>query len=325
MNDQPTGQAAPAAPLRHDHAQRSAAGARPPVIPSHEAILSGISDAVIVLDNDWRLVYSNPAATRIWGRDFSKLIGRTLHESLQLAPDNPFMLAYFKSKESGEPIAYAGFSEVYGTSIDARGYPHPDGYTILFSIGAKDQPSGRINEREREREATRSINQRIFDTSLDLILVVDRRGDFLRVSPSSRAILGYAPDEMMGRSAKDFVHPDDLEGTRENMRLARRGSLKRNFECRYMHKDGRPVPISWTGIWSDPDGQYFFIGRDMTERITLQNQLLQAQKMEAIGQLTGGVAHDFNNLLTVIIGMTELLSDAVGIEPATAADRRGGG
>jgi signal transduction histidine kinase/ActR/RegA family two-component response regulator len=93
------------------------------------------------------------------------------------------------------------------------------------------------------------------------------------------------------------------------MRSARRGQRPRNFECRYVHKDGHPVPLAWTGIWSEPDGQYFFIGRDVTERVSLESQLRQAQKMEAVGQLTGGVAHDFNNILTVIIGMTELLSD----------------
>jgi len=282
-----------------------------PVRPSAEAILAGISDAVIVLDNDWRLVYSNPAAERVWGGDADSLLGRTLHESLQLAPDNPFMTAYMTSKQSGEPLAYVGYSEVYGAWVDARGYPHPDGYTILFSVGSH------------EREATRSINQRIFDTSLDLILVVSRRGDFLRVSPSSLAILGYQPDEMIGRSAKEFVHADDLETTRNNMRLARRGRLPRMFECRYMHRNGHPVPVAWTGIWSEPDERYFFIGRDMTERVTLESQLRQAQKMEAVGQLTGGVAHDFNNILTVIIGMTELLSDELAgnaeLSPIVAA------
>ena len=70
--------------------------------------------------------------------------------------------------------------------------------------------------------ADATINQRIFDTSQDLILVVDRKGTFLRVSPSSAGILGYAPDDMIGRSAQEFVHPDDLQVTRDNMRRARR-------------------------------------------------------------------------------------------------------
>src|SRR5215216_5338584 len=168
-------------------------------------------------------------------------------------------------------------------------------------------------------EAAHSINQRIFETSLDLILVVDRRGNFIRVSPSSAAILGYHPDEMVGHSAADFLYPDDLESTRNEMRLARRGRLMRNFECRYVHKDGRVVTLSWTGVWSEPEQQHFFIGRDMTERMRLEQQLRQAQKMEAIGQLTGGVAHDFNNILTVIISAIETLTDAVAHDPKLAA------
>jgi PAS domain S-box-containing protein len=277
---------------------------------SADAILASISDGIVALDNEWRLVYANPAAQRIWGRNLQPLIGKVLHDALDIAPDNPFRLAYMISKNNGEPIAFTGYSEVFTAWVDVRGYPHRDGYTILFRATIPDRPfSNRTAESEREREATRSINQRLFDTSLDLILVVGQRGDLLRVSPSSAGILGYAPDDMIGRNAQEFVHPADLEVTRENMRRARRGRLKRNFECRYIDRNGRAVPLVWTGIWSEPDGQYFFIGRDMTERVALESQLRQAQKMEAIGQLTGGVAHDFNNILTVIIGMTELLSD----------------
>jgi PAS domain S-box-containing protein len=277
-----------------------------------DIILATISDGIVALDNDWRLVYFNPAAERMCGRDLGAMIGKPIHDWLDISPDNPFRIAYTASKQKGEPVALAGYSEVFAAWVDVRGYPHPGGYTILFRAAGELPAAGRTADSEHEREATRSINQRIFDTSLDLILVVDRRGDFLRVSPSAFAILGYTPENMIGRSATDFVFVDDLESTRDNMRLARRGRHARNFECRYVHKDGHPVPISWTGIWSEPDGQYFFIGRDMTDRITLEGQLLQAQKMEAIGQLTGGVAHDFNNILTVIIGMTELLSDALG-------------
>ena len=81
---------------------------------------------------------------------------------------------------------------------------------------------------------------------------------------------------MVGRSAAEFLFPDDLEHTRNEMRLARRGQVMRNFECRYVHRDGRVVPLTWTGVWSEADQQHFFIGRDMTERITLEAQLRQA-------------------------------------------------
>src|SRR5579864_9326806 len=83
-----------------------------------------------------------------------------------------------------------------------------------------------------------AINRRIFETSLDLILVCDKRGTLLRVSPSSLRIIGYEPAEMIGRSAREFLHPPDLDNTRGEMRRARRGREMRNFDCRYVHRDG---------------------------------------------------------------------------------------
>jgi PAS domain S-box-containing protein len=122
--------------------------------------------------------------------------------------------------------------------------------------------------REKTAALTREIQERrrIFDTSLDLILVTNRNGNFVQVSPSSAAILGYAAEEMIGRSAVEFVHSDDLELTRNEMRSARRGRETRNFETRYIHKDGRAVTLAWTGVWSEPEQQHYFSGRDMTEK-----------------------------------------------------------
>jgi PAS domain S-box-containing protein len=155
--------------------------------------------------------------------------------------------------------------------------------------------------------AIAAINQRLFETSLDLIYVVDRQGTLVRVSPSAVAILGYDPSEMLGRSAKDFLYPPDLENTRNEMRQARRGRARRNFECRYIHKNGRIVPLAWAGIWSEPEQQFFFIGRDVSDREATEQRLREAQRMDAVGQLSGGMAHDFNNLLGVIIGNLDLL------------------
>ncbi len=307
-----------AVPLRDDRNTAPPFAAH--AAPRADGILGGISDGVVAVDNDWRLVYANTAAQRMWGSELGAYVGQSIHDVLDIAPDNPFRLAYMASKQSGEPVTLSGYSDVFGVWLDVRGYPHAGGYTILARTMSPDNPgtSPAIGT-ERERDATRSINQRIFDTSQDLILVVDRHGTFLRVSPSSMTILGYPPEQMIGRNAEGFVHPDDLESTRSDMRVARRGRLPRNFQCRYVHRDGRPVMLAWTGIWSDPDGQYFFIGRDMTERMALESQLRQSQKMEAIGQLTGGVAHDFNNILTVIIGMNEFIAEAVADDPNLAS------
>lgn len=152
-----------------------------------------------------------------------------------------------------------------------------------------------------------ALNQRIFDTSLDLILICDKRGTLTRVSPSAKRILGYDPAEMSGHSAREFLYAEDLDNTREEMRKARRGGEIRNFECRYLHRDGHVVPLVWTGVWSEPEQRHFFIGRDITDRKEIEERLRHAQRMDAIGQLTGGMAHDFNNILGVVIGSLDML------------------
>jgi PAS domain S-box-containing protein len=181
---------------------------------------------------------------------------------------------------------------------------------------AFDRMGADVHEKTVALEREIEERRRLFETSLDLILVVSRTGGIQRASPACRTILGYEPEEMVGRNGIEFVHPDDLEATRAEMRSARAGKQTRNFETRYVHKHGHAVTLSWTGVWSEPEQLHFFIGRDMTERIRLEQQLRHSQRMDAIGQLTGGVAHDFNNILTVITGMIDILADAVRADPA---------
>jgi PAS domain S-box-containing protein len=170
----------------------------------------------------------------------------------------------------------------------------------------------------RDRDSAARRAQRVFDTSLDLILVTDPYGKFLEVSGASQRILRYAPEEMVGKSGRDFIYPDDLDATRTEMRAARQGGLMRNFRCRYVNRAGRPVSLVWTGVWSEVARQHFFIGRDVSEIEAREEQLRQSQKMEAVGQLTGGVAHDFNNILMVILANVEELLD----DDSLTADQR---
>jgi diguanylate cyclase (GGDEF)-like protein/PAS domain S-box-containing protein len=139
-------------------------------------------------------------------------------------------------------------------------------------------------------ETTEALNQeaherrRLFETSLDLILVTDQKGNLGQVSPSSLATIGYRPDEMIGHSAAEFIYPDDLASTRREMQLARTGQDIRNFETRYVHKGGRIVPLAWSGVWSEPEQKHFFFGRDMTERNVAEERLRQLAHFD---QLTG--------------------------------------
>jgi diguanylate cyclase (GGDEF)-like protein/PAS domain S-box-containing protein len=140
-------------------------------------------------------------------------------------------------------------------------------------------------QRRSDALAQQSIErQRLFETSLDLILVMDRRGKLVRVSPSSINTIGYSPEEMIGSLGGDFVLPADLYNTSREMSRARRGRNVRNFSCRYVHHEGHTVPFSWSGVWSEADQRYYFIGRDTTERKAAEERLRQ---LALFDQLTG--------------------------------------
>lgn len=142
----------------------------------------------------------------------------------------------------------------------------------------------------------------------DLIIVTepDRRIRF--VSPSSERILGIAPSRLMGREIDTLIHPDDhplLLG--EPVGVAR-GPVATPLRLR--HDDGTWVEfdVALTDLTDEPAvAGLIYVARDLTERNVLEARLRQAQKMEAVGRLAGGVAHDFNNLLTTILASTDLL------------------
>jgi len=166
----------------------------------------------------------------------------------------------------------------------------------------------RVEERTRERD-------RAWKNSRDLQLVVDTAGVFRAANEAWTAILGWQPDEAVGRSYLDFIHPDDHQSSEQALATASGAELP-SYENRYRHKDGSYRWISW--VAAPEEGLIYASGRHVTaekEAATaleaMQEQLRQSQKMEAVGQLTGGLAHDFNNLLAGILGSLELLQARV--------------
>jgi PAS domain S-box-containing protein len=155
----------------------------------------------------------------------------------------------------------------------------------------------------------------LWDISPDLLTMVDFNGIFLQINPAWSAVLGYQPADLIGKHVMDLAHPDDLKATEAALGQALDDTLPL-FENRYRHKDGSYRWIGWTA--ASDNGVIFALGKHMTaekERSealrTAEEALRQAQKMEAVGQLTGGLAHDFNNLLMGVSGNIELLKNRV--------------
>jgi PAS domain S-box-containing protein len=155
----------------------------------------------------------------------------------------------------------------------------------------------------------------LFEHHPHAVYSVDLEGRFVSANPTCEAVAGYAPEELLGQPFDPVVVPEHREVTRRHFAAALAG-VGQNYVIGIFHKSGRRIDLEITNIPIVVDGAVvgvYGIARDLTAQRSLEAQLQQAQKMEAVGRLAGGIAHDFNNLLTAILTHTELiLSDLPG-------------
>ena len=146
---------------------------------------------------------------------------------------------------------------------------------------------------------------RLWKLSRELMLVCDFQGLIAAVNPAATRLLGWEQAQMAGRTVGEFIHPEDAEAMAAELGKLARGVTTLVFENRWRKDDGSYRLLSWTAV--PEEGFIHAVARDVTRERTAEEALRQSQKLEAIGQLTGGVAHDFNNVLAVIRTSIDLL------------------
>jgi PAS domain S-box-containing protein len=182
---------------------------------------------------------------------------------------------------------------------DARG-------TIVNFLSLQEDITYR-KEVEAALRASEAYHRTILENIGDAVFITDASGRYLDVNPRACELTGYTHEELVGLHVSDTYVPD--ERAEVAGRLARAQAGKVQFaERQLLRKDGSVVLVE-VSARPLPDGRLLATLRDITERRTLEQQLRQAQKMEAVGRLAGGVAHDFNNLLTAIFGYAEFAAE----------------
>ncbi len=293
-------------------------------------------EALALIDAEDRVLQASGAFCRLFGYGPEEVAGRPMNDLI--VPEDRLLegLEYTARVTGGEALE----TEVVrrrkdGTPIHvalvAKPFREPDG-TRRAHVTYRD-----VTYRKEAEEALRRSEARyrsLIENAMDTVAVLDAEGRVLYQSPTIERFAGWTAEELEGTLAFEHVHPEDLERVRAEFgRLIAEPFHTASVEFRFRHRDGtwRTLEATARNFLDDPAvGGLVVNTRDVTDSRALEADLRQAQKMEAVGRLAGGVAHDFNNLLTSVLGLNEMLLDRPGLpegvrddlaEMRTAAER----
>ncbi|MFI5180978.1 MAG: PAS domain S-box protein [Thermoanaerobaculia bacterium] len=281
-------------------------------------LLDANPDPTLLTDRNGAILACNRVMAARLGKSFSEIIGSPV---LDLLPPGTARVRGLRMEEAVRTRKTVRFrDERAGHTFDNTFVPIPDrtGSVTQLAIFGRDVTD--LVRAEAELAKSELYYRSLIENAVDITAVLSPGGLVRYASPSTERVLGYPAEERVGRNIFELIHPEDRPEAERWFRRSFEGeSHLRYFELRFQHRDGSWRTLSAIGNALPPEtGVRGLIlnARDITDRQQLEGKLRQAQKMEAVGRLAGGVAHDFNNLLTVIQGYGELLSASLSEDPA---------
>jgi diguanylate cyclase (GGDEF)-like protein/PAS domain S-box-containing protein len=251
------------------------------------------------LSSDWywetdehdRFTFISESVRRLFGAAPERLIGKA-HAEIGIDPNQPGLVEYFPKLAKREPfknIRYAAYVPSRGMTRHANTSGEP-----IFEDGVFKGYRGVARDVTDEVELAEKLarlaaeNKALIENSLDIMALFDREGRILRVNEAVKEVLGYRPEEVLGRQYLDFVAPDALEQTKFFDESLRSKNIIPDFENRCVRKDGSIVHLSWAARWSDDKKLMYATARDVTERNRTRAALQQSKDrlhavLESIG------------------------------------------
>ncbi|MDE3172104.1 MAG: PAS domain S-box protein [Gemmatimonadota bacterium] len=294
----------------------------------YRLLVESATDGIYRIDPRGIFTYANPIASRVLGMGDGTIVGRSYLDFVRPDYRQEAIELYTRQIRQRVPVTYWEFPalrtdgrEVWvGQNVQLD---HRDGEVVGLAAVARD-----ITARRAMEEALRQSEERyrfVTEHSRDMLARLTRDGRFEYVSPVCESLLGVGPADLQGRRFDELCDADDVAGLRAvHERLAARGGVE-TTTLRMHGRAGTPVWFETThqAIVDDAGGAvtgFLTVSRDITERRKLEEDLRHVQKMEAVGQLAGGVAHDFNNLLTAIRGFSDVLFQSIRADDPRRAD-----